>query len=685
MNLITGYFKHTRKVQAVEYGEISEVYISSLLEHNGPEEYLVSDGNGRIPVFKCIRNADKAEFDGYLKYKLGKKSRRFRLAEGQEGEVSILIDGKYSYILMEESSVPTKYLIFSEGSLKEREIIFSPSTEDIEEEIGKCDSKAQNQVVLCFLKSVKVQYHSQFLYFYVSNVETIYGQVLVSWIDGTMVFHTLTSLLFLNFNELFSSFSLLSTVYGIPYLPHTNFTISYKWQKIYESNLYEFSWNYPSKFLMEVITLILLEERIVFCSRKDSSLRVLQIIELIRPFRWPHIVCLPLLPGMEEILESPLPFITCLNKKPNTEDLVIIDLDGLRVYRPRKCALLPNKKTKVGAPKDHQKEIRDSIELIATEILLWREYLIKKWGSKVITRIPNNPLEFIGKVHGFYADFFRTRMFLAFITEERDYLCRYLIEIGDDYSVILLPYAQLDGSMYTKALRLWIELFEGDIEPVIEHLIRDELLSDVADMVFRRLSYREDYRKIDMVLSHILSPTHEMYMNINIVSKMSKVVFKDLYSYDVYHLRACDCRTLDLGRLRCREDSAWRKEEKAMENARRKVRELIGGMKQDLFDPLKERCECKSKKSVVLVSGPGYVFLCFLLVPENISLMLKYYGSENLFEKNPQVYWSIVMYFLYFSLPLGGHSRLDKEIDVIIDEPVLPLRIDGKPRLYLDF
>ncbi|AFN82913.1 cyclin B-like guanine nucleotide binding protein [Encephalitozoon romaleae SJ-2008] len=685
MNLITGYFKHTRKIKEIGSNAISEVYISTILEHCNPDEYLITDGRGRIPMFKCIRNDSKVWFKGYLKYKLGDKNRRFRLAEGTIGKAAILMGGKYFYVLMEESDAPTKYLIFSEGALKEKEVDFSISPENIQEEFGKCKSEAHSQVVLCFLKSIKPQYHAQFLYFYVSNVEAIYGQVLASWADGAMIFHTLTSPLFLNFNELFSNQAYLRLVYGIPYFPHTNFTISHQWQKIYESNSYEFTWCYPPKFLLEVISLVLLEERIVFYSSTDSSLRVLQIMELMKPFRWPHIICLPLLSGMEEILESPLPFITCLSKRLKIEGVTLVDLDSLKICSSKKHALLPNKKIKNETAKNGLREIRNCIELIATEILLWREHMIKRWGCKIITKIPNNPLEFIGRTHRFYNDFFRTRMFLAFITEERDYLCRYLVEIGSGCSVILLPYAWLNKHMYTKVLRLWIELFDGDLEPVIENLIRNDLLSDVAEIVFRRLSYKEDHGKIDAILPYISSPTHEMYMNINVVSKMPKVIFKDLYFYSVYHLKACDCKALDLKELHCVEDSEWRKKQGLMDIVRKEVKEMLEKMNQELFDPQKEKCGCRASKSAILVTGPEYRFLCFLLIPENISLALKFYGSEDLLEKNPQVYWSIVTYFLYFNLPLGSNPGFDGEVDVIIDEPVLDFRVDGRPRFYIDF
>ncbi|WEL38497.1 hypothetical protein PFJ87_04g01730 [Encephalitozoon hellem] len=685
MNVITGYFKHTRRIKEIESSTISEVYISNILEHCSPGEYLITDGKGCIPVFRCIRSGSKTEFKGYLKYRLGNKNRKFQLVEGITGETAIIIGGKYLYVLAQEASAPTKYLVFTEGLLKEKDVAFSASPEDIQEESRKCKSEAHSQVVSCFLKSVRPQYHAHFLYFYVSNVEAIYGQVLVSWVDGAMVFYTLTSPLFLNLNELFSNQACLPMAYGIPYFPHTNFTISHEWQKVYDSSSYEFAWCYPSKFLLEVISLVLLEERIVFYSAMDSSLRVLQIIELIKPFRWPHIICLPLLPGMEEILESPLPFIVCLNKKLKIEGVAFVDLDSLRIRSSRKYALLPNKKIKDEVAKNDPKEIRSCIELIATEILLWREYLIKRWGSKIITRIPNNPLKFIGRTHRFYNDFFRTRMFLAFITEARDYLCRYLVEIGSDHTVILLPYAYLGKYMHTKALRLWIELFDGDMEPVIDHLIRNDLLLDVADVVFRRLSYKEDYSKIDAILSHIPSPTHEMYMNINVISKMPRVIFKDLYSYNLYHLKACDCKTLDLRKLHCVEDPEWKKKQGLMEIVRKEVRGVLERMKQDLFDPWKEMCECKDRRSAILVTGPEYEFLCFLLIPENTSLAIKCHDSENLLEKDPQVYWSIVTYFLYFNLPLGNNPGFDGKVDVIIDEPVLDLRIDGRPRFYIDF
>ncbi|CAD25335.1 CYCLIN B-LIKE GUANINE NUCLEOTIDE BINDING PROTEIN [Encephalitozoon cuniculi GB-M1] len=684
MNLITGCFKHTRKIKAMDCGRISEVYISNVLEHNEPDEYLVSDGNGRIPVFRCVGSADKAEFEGYLKYRLGNLNMKFRFAEGLEGGTSILMNGKHFHVCAEESDVPTKYLIFSEGALKEKEAGSSEVLGEIEEEFGRCESEAHRQVVLSFLGSIRPQHHAQFLYFYVSNVEAIYGQVLVSCVGSTMVLHTLTSPVFLNFNELFSSGVSLPMVYGIPYFPHTNFIVSCEWRKIYESRAYGHIWSYPRKFLLKVLSLILLEERIVFYSAKSSSLRVLQIMELIKPFRWPHIICLPLLPGMEEILESPLPFVTCLDRKLKAGDVVFVDLDDLKIHSSKRQALLPNKKAKDTAAQGHMEEMKDCIEMIATEILLWREYLIKRHGSRVIAKMPNNPLEFTRKARGFYSDFFRTRMFLAFITEEHDHLCRYLVEIGRDYSVILLPYAQLGAHMYTKALRLWIELFDGDMEPMVEHLVKNGVLEDVADMIFKGLSYREDYDKIDTLLSCISSPTHEMYMNINVVSRMPRVVFRDLYSYKVYHLRACDCKALDLGGLQCQESSRWGEKGNSMEAVRSEIRKLLGGMKQDFFDLEKEDCGCTVRNSVVLAAGPGYSFLCFLLVPENIDTVLKHCGSKDLLEKSPQAYWSIVTYFLYFNLPLGNDPAFDGKVDVIIDEPALDLRIDGRPKFYFD-
>lgn len=680
MNLITGHFKHTRKGGGADWGTISEVYVSDVLGHNDPEEYMVSDGKGGIPTFRCFRDVGTGGFEGYLKYRLGSGARKFRLVEEPQGDAGLFVDGKRLYVHSEASETPTKYLIFSNGTLEEKEIDIPSLPGEVEEESGRCDSEAQGHVVMSFLRSLRPQHHSQFLYFYVSNVDTIYGQVLASFIDGRMVFHTVTSPLCLNFNELLSDTTRLSAVSRVPYFPHTNFTISHGWHKIYESRTYQPGWTYPSKFLLEVLGLVLLEERMVFYSAQDCSLQVMQIMDLIRPFRWPHIVCLPLLSGMEEILESPLPFIVCTNRRRRMEGVALVDLDRLKVHGARKAAPLLGSRIRRMAAKDDLEGVRGCMELIASEILLWRVYLIRKHGSRVVTKMPDNPSEFLGKTHEFYNGFFKTRMFLIFVTQERDHLCRYLVETGRDYSVILLPHGHLDWGMEARSLKLWIELFDGDMGPVVEYLSKNGLLEGVADIVFKSLSYREEYDKIDKIITRV-SPAREAYMGINLISKMPRIAFKNLYSFKVYHLGACDCKALALCSSRYRRGPEGEKSQDLLQT-RKEVRRLLGEMDQKMFDPKRERCRCTARSSAVLVAGPEYVFLSFLLVPENISMVLKHCGSKDLLERHPQAYWSIVAYFSYFNLPLGQDPGFGAEVDIVIDDSFLESRADGRPEFY---
>lgn len=738
MRFIDGYFKHSRKIKQADLGMISELYISNILSPNDPDEYFVSDGNGSIQTFTYIEeNSGELRSKGCLKYKLGNKKKKFKLVERSYDEAALLIDGRYLHVYEEASTEPTSYLIFAESTLQEKEVNYPEDDDEICLEFKTTGSEHHSDVVMSFLRLVEPHYHTRFLHFCVSNISTMYGQVLVTYANGSIKFHTLVSIIFLNLNELFLNIPSLPCLVDAPYFPHTNFTISYNWEEIYESKRYVFACEYPQKFILEVLTSILVEERMIFYSKKDSVLKVLEILSLLGPFRWPHILCLPLPIEMEEILESPLPFIVCIKRSIERDGVVIVDFDKLEV-RFAKVHILPfEKEIGIEMRRNPREALRRYVNGIAREILLEREELIRKHGKTMLQNVIQDPTMFFRTKHTFYTSFFKTRMFLVFITEETSHSCRYLIELGKAPNVILLPYTLLTDKLKIRALKLWIELFDGEMDPVIEYLRTNRHLEDVANVVFRRLSYDKDYEKAWRVLSQIPHPTHEMYMNINIVSTMPRIQFGDLSGYTIYHLKACDCRALVLDDSAGEEDPFLQRREclgetnlreglrnvlsgnltigssvnisdriaslrsesnltsyphqyaqirdrnrMSRRDVQQKIRTQLGGMRQSIFDLSKECCSCVDKTSLLLVDGPAYSFLCFLLTPENISLVLRYSLLENFLETNPQAYWSTVAYFSYFDLPLTWNT-LNSEVDLIVEETSsFDFQLDGKPKFY---
>lgn len=673
MDLITGYFKHSRKIQTSDRNTISELYVSDVLNPSRPGEYLVSDGNGCVPVFECIRGRDR--FKGHLRYRFGDKRRRFRMAEGMGEKTTLVVDGGYFHIEDIRSDEPTEYLTFSENRLQHTELPPSTELHDIrlEHRLDSTDG-SYDSMILSFLRLVEPQCHTRLSYFCVSNISTVHGHVLTSYSNGVLEYHTVVSPFFLNLSELFSDSSLIPSLVGAPYFPHTNFTISHNWEKVYESKEYSFGYDYPRRFILEVLGSVMLEERIVFYSAECPSLQVMGILNLIKPFEWPHILCMPLPSEMEEILESPLPFIVCTDKRLRRSDIVFVDLDVQRVHGAKKHAL-PVGKQEMSRLKSNLKEtVGDYMSSMAREIVLEREASIRGSEKEEIEKVVEDPAVVLGGKHPFYDSFSKTRMFLVFVTKENTHLCRYLVEVGHRPAVVLLPYTLLTDELRTGVLRLWIEMFDGKMDPVVEHLRTEGQLEAVADVVFRRLSHDRDYERIHRVLSLIPNPTHNMYASINIASQMPRMRFGDLCAYTIYHLRGCSCRSLV---FEDRETSLQRE-------ARKRIRAILLSMEQDMFDVGDRGCSCDSRTSFLLVDKPGYSFLCPLLTPENIGLFLRHPGPGDLLETSPQAHWSIVTYFMYFDLPLTW-DVVEEEVQLVVEESsTFDLRIEGRPRLYLN-
>lgn len=682
MNLITGYFKHSRKTGVLNENTISEVYISNVSAPNAPGEYLVSDGSGNVPVFRCVSEG-KNEFRGYLKYKLGSARRKFKIVEAR-GSIDLLMDGKHFCVSSERSSEATNYLVFSEGRLQDMGIGHPGGSGKIQLEFATDGAESHADIVLSFLNMIEPQCHTHFFHFCISNISTTYGQVLVSYSEGTMQYHTALSPVFLNLNELFLDTALMPKLVTVPYFSNTNFILSYKWEEIYESKEYSFNYDYPSAFVLDVLLSVLLEERIVFYSKDHSTLRVLSILNLIKPFRWPHILCLPLPPEMSEILESPLPFIICLDTRMEEEGVALVDLDELQVHSTTKHEL-PFEVLESEMRTNLIGTVASCMTSMAKDILSQREELIRGCGKTMLKDVINDPSSLLEGRNAFYHEFYRTRMFLVFITEEHIHSSRYLVELGEAQSLVMLPYVLLADEHKIRALRLWIETFPGEMDPVIEYLVQDGILEAVADVVFRRLSYDKDYDRIWWVLSYIRNPTHRMYMNINIVSSMPRVSLGNLYNYIIYHLRVCDCRTLTFNGS-CDATSTETHvtpQNRSRRDIRNRIRSLLRSMRQSAFDLHGNCFACSSRTSFLLVDGPEYSFLCSLLTPENISLVLKY-PHGNLLETNPQAYWSLVAYFLHFDLPLT-YNTVKEDVDLVIDESSSSdFQVDGRPKFYFD-
>lgn len=656
MKLISGYFRHSRGLGALHPKTVSEVFVCEVAAPAGPDECLVGDGAGRIPAF-ALGNTR-----GHLRYRLGDGCRRFWLAEG-DGRDSFVVDGRRVCICSEESESPARCLVLSGGELLEAEEGVSDA-EDLQ--LDFMTGREHLDIVESFLRQTEPQPHARFLHFCISNISTVYGQTLSTCSGGRVVYHTVVSSHLLNLNELFLSLDLLPGLVDVPYFPHTNFIVSSCWEEIYESKKYMFECSYPPGFVLEILSAILLEERVVFHSACDAVLRVLQLLSLLRPFRWPHILCLPLPVEMEEILDSPLPFIVSITRDLRREGVVFVDLDALEVHSSRRC-MLP-------VDRGMEEDVSDCAGALARRIVMKREDAIRKHRGTMLREIINDPARMLEAGHPFLESFFKTRMFLMFVTEERSHRCRYLVELGKPPTVIMLPHVLLMDDLETRAVRLWIGLFDGNLGPVVEHLRHRGILDEVADVVFRRLSSARDYEGISRVLQSIQSPTHDMYMSINIASTMPRIRFGDLCGYTVYHLRGCDCGALlfDRSRMEC-----LRPCDVSMQR-RERIRGILRGMDQRTFNLDIRECVCCSSVSMILVDGPGYAFLCFLLAPENVSIVLG--EGERLLETHPQAYWSIVTYFAHFNLPLSW-DVVECEMDIVVEETSsFDFQIDGRPR-----
>jgi hypothetical protein len=313
---------------------------------------------------------------------------------------------------------------------------------------------------------------------------------------------------------------------------------------------------------------------------------------------------------------------------------------------------------------DVRSAMRKYFGFISETILRARVEAVRSMRSESLRSFLIDPGKFLHMPQSFYQDFFKTRMFLVFMGEGTVHTGRYLVDIGENTS-IFLPYVLMSKEYEIGALKLWIELYSGDFGKVIEFLSGKQVLDLVGDALFRRLSNNGEYDLIKKVISSNPNLSSESYRAINITQKMPTVEFGDLSGYTVYLLRACDCRALHIP-------------DPLKGSPVPEIKERLKIMRQDIFDLDKEGCCCVSHRSVLFVDGLNY--LCYLLAPENVSMVLNTSGAPQ--TDRLQAFWSAVAYFLYFDLPIT-RGCMDVEVDFIIEEPFHDFgNVASRPSFY---
>jgi hypothetical protein len=646
MRLIEGYFRHSRRVRIPCRSRIVELYISDVAAPNNPDEFLVTSEEGALPIFDCARReatGEEKRFKGYVKYRVGEEDREFRLVKGQ-GSPTMFVEDEPYFIETRPAEEPTFHLVLRGSRLVRREIELSDEEEEL---VGE-------EPILPFLKLIKPTYHSRFHYFSMSHVGTLYGQVLCVYLGGRVTYHTILSKKFFNFNQVFSNLSIVDEMMEIPYYPHTQFMVSRDWEIVYESLEYEYEYRYPPGFILHLLSSILMEERIIFCSRSEAFVSVMAILDLIRPFAWQHILFLPLPEEMDEVLESPMPFIVCVGERPEGASATVVDLDRLEIHNYRRAGLLLEREVEEQMAVDVKSAMRKYFSFIAETILRARAEAIRTMSAEDLREIVVDPGKFMRMPQDFYQNFFKTRMFLVFVNEGPLHPSRYLVDTREKTSVFL-PYVLIGGEWEVGAYKLWIGLYRGDLGRVLGFLREKGILNAVMDAVFMKLSCRGEYEQIKRLISS--GVPLEAFRAINVVPQMPLIDFGDLSGYAVYLLEACDCRALHANEQGRGEH--WR----AKKGLAAEIKGKLRSIEQSIFDLEREECHCPNHRSVVFVDGMGH--LCYLLTPENVSLVLSNDHAPQ--GDRLQAFWSAVSYFLYFDLPIT-HECMDVEVDFVIDE-----------------
>ncbi|TBU15130.1 hypothetical protein CWI38_0316p0030 [Hamiltosporidium tvaerminnensis] len=711
--LLDNFYLFKRKLEYNEY-YIQEFKIHDICDPIDSSYSIITNEDLRIEFYEYVEvNGENNQKSGsaYILYKMGKEGFDFQFVESNETTGSFLIfDGKRYFFKKtnkkNNSEIGNFFPIFieSEKSLKFKN--FYKHMESIDENFYEIElSIEKNNTLRSFIPFFLFENKKYFgnlsvhtFIFIKSADETNYGYY-IRYINNnseyffvmiTCINHHEFILFLINCYNLMIEYTdiqktnLFETIMEIPIFNSSLFSVEYKRNKLIEIDKIQrdnFTLVFDNDFLIKVFSHIFMEERIVFLSKSAFQIYqvILFILKSLAPFEWDFLVVSPLPQQLSFLYESPFPFIFGIEKGAedfNFEslDVIVIDLDEMCILRENKIRYLPfydDLKYSLSTFEDKLSVMKRYFLIIENNIKILREKAFSKIYEKneilkteLITFLEDSKrifkeYEFFKNEDDFFNIFGGTRFFKRYYHKKNfDQICQYSVKMNENSAKLLfMPFVYIDSvnkkELEFDSIKVWIKMLNHFVKKAILFINERGYLKETAFLFFGKLSEANDLENLTFFLNFLKS------LKIEIDSKMvdnlkattdSKIIknrffeFFDLSNYRIIPLKICDCNIL------------YTTNKKLIEFLKKNIKSEINWSSKN--------CRCGNNYSTSLFiyklenSEIHNSLIVRLILPENIFLLIDFIILENvtkveLMEKEKDLFWNILFYFLYFDLPIS--------------------------------
>ncbi|KAM0675154.1 hypothetical protein GVAV_001497 [Gurleya vavrai] len=406
--------------------------------------------------------------------------------------------------------------------------------------------------------------------------------------------------------------------------------------------------NFEPSFLINIITYILLEKKIVFIADDLDFIfnNVNSILNLLNPFKWHYLLFIPLTKNFLSLLDSPFPFICGLNmpfkeikEYAKRNNLIIIDLDNQIIKNKPKKIKLPfydslilkiQKKNYLSIFREYfdvlQNIIDNAREKTFLENILHFEEIINK---------PRFILEKIEKEHiDFFKLFFETRIFKNNLSLISSCDKKFNLTINENLISIIFNNRRSNGdkNIFKLFFRLLFNIKDNntyEIDNLISFKNLDFANKKLAACYFMSFySKKKQFTKISLLINEI------KIENLFIDSKYFSNIYveEDNINFSFFEF-------LDLSEYSFL----------IAENVKEKIKDQnLEGIEKNYF----------------FVNYNNFDAKINILLIDEIIAFLDFFKYNNLSKKNfmedfPEIFWNICLLFKKHGLPINFCDKIE--------------------------
>lgn len=464
---------------------------------------------------------------------------------------------------------------------------------------------------------------------------------------------------------------------NIPLLGPCNVKISLKDKIISLSTLVsppnlEYGYNFVIKMLASIIN----ERQAMFFSTNNTKCfeTILFFHHILRPFRYKFLITTQISSKIENMLNSPFPFIlgtSNRNLRYENPDILFIDLDETEVYNfhndsiPFESELRKKfrRYAKSNINTAYKTIFREYFEIIKNNIDIAREnYIYENIANfdvlkNIITKpsVIRKKMKYLGTK--FTENFVHTRIFKDYMSNTKDQIIlNYTVSQLREESTrtIFLKKTKIEhNSPFIYAIFIHVICDSEFMTLLDSNFFRGPVLDVILPDIIRRLAQMDRFDKIFEILQKIYKKSENLPSRL-----MLNVCFFDLKQRELSEM--IDLRDSSITIYKsCTCCGATVQDTKI----RQKLRE-----RNIIINEEQKDCDLRHNSLFIRINEEEE-YVCDIYQPEDLFLYIKRKGTTNLIEFEKNIFWNVITYFLLYNLPFNYVEPLDDEkCDIIIEE-----------------